>query len=106
MSIDAAMATTVSGLHASALAFRAAANNVVNIRSDGYLAEDVKITPQIAGGNASGSVLNARIVETDRPVDYAAEAVTMIEARITYTANAKIIGRLEEMSGMLLDILA
>jgi flagellar hook-associated protein FlgK len=90
MSIGNAMTAAVSGLHNAALVYRTAAHNVVNVQSEGFKAQEVR----------------DRVVETDRPADYALEAVTMISARMSYSANAHVISSLDRMSGALLDITA
>ncbi|MAF46939.1 MAG: hypothetical protein QGH73_10505 [Rhodospirillales bacterium] len=103
MSIGTAMTSAVSGLHNAALVYRTAAHNVVNARSEGFKAQEVRSETRVAG---AATVVRGRVAPTDRPADYALEAVTMISARISYTANAHVISSLDRMSGALLDITA
>jgi flagellar basal-body rod protein FlgC len=103
MSIGNALTTAVSGLNNAALTYRVAAHNVVNVRTEGFKAQEVRPETQVTG---TATVVHSRVVETDRPADYAREAITMIQARISYSANAQVITSLGELSGTLLDIKA
>ena len=101
MSIGNAMATAVSGLKNAALTYRTAAHNVVNVRTEGFKALEVRTETHVAG---AATVVRRHVVETERPADYAREAITMIQARISYSANAQVITSLGKLSGALLDI--
>lgn len=105
MTVSGALSTAISGLHANALQFRVAANNVVNANTPDYQAKEVRTFSQVAGdgqNNAVGGVTTS-IVEGGE-VDLATEFISMIQAKISYTANAKVIESSEEMIGALLDI--
>jgi len=101
LSVSGALSAAVSGLHASQLQFRIAANNVVNANTETYEAKEVRTFSQIAGENQAG--VSAAIVEGGN-VDLATEFVTMIQAKTSYSANAEVITTMDELIGSLLDI--
>jgi flagellar hook protein FlgE len=99
------LSTAVSGLQASSAQFRVAANNIVNANTPNYEAKQARMFSQAAGfdqGNASG--VTTAIVESGNEVDLASEFINLTQAKITYTANAKVINVAEELVGSLLDI--
>ncbi len=103
MSLTNALSAAVSGLHASSHQFRVAANNVVNANSEDFKPQEVRYFSQI--GNQSSGGVRTTTVETDS-VDLALEFITMTQAKITYSANAKVIATMEEIVGATLNITA
>jgi len=99
-----ALSTAVSGLNASAQQLRVAAHNIVNADTEGFQAQAVKNVAQVANGAGVG--VTTEIVSTNRDVDLARELVGVSLARVSYAANAKVIGSLEETLGTVLDISA
>ena len=100
MSMDTAIATAVSGLHANAERFRVAAFNVVNANTDGFKAHLATTVSEAPAG------VRTETTVSDAPVDLATEYVNMTVAQIGYDADAKVISSLERMNGALLDITA
>lgn len=109
MSLTGALSTAVSGLNASAVQFRIAANNIVNANTPNYQAKEVRTLSQIAGleqgnhGAAVGGVTTTIVDGAD--VNLASEFIDLTQAKISYTANAQVIATTEELVGSLLDVL-
>ncbi len=105
MSVSSALTTAVSGLNASAVQFKTAANNIVNAQTPNYEAKEVRTFSQAAGFDqgGTGSGVTTSIVEGGH-VDLASEFIMMTQAELSYSANAKVITVTEDLVGTLLDI--
>ncbi len=104
MSVSGVLSTAVSGLHASALQYRISANNVVNANTPNYEAKEVRTLSQAAGLDQTGTGGIVTSIVEGGDVDLAGEFINMIQAKISYTANAEVITTAEDMLGALLDI--
>jgi|TARA_B100000315_G_scaffold257123_1_gene304920 flagellar hook-associated protein FlgK len=104
LSISGVLSTAVTGLHASSVQFRTAANNIVNANTPNYEAKEVRTISQVAGsdqGNTGG--VTTTIIEGG-DVSLVSEYINMTQAKISYTATAEVIATSEELVGSLLDI--
>ncbi len=104
MSVSGTLGVAVSGLTANAVRFQVSASNVVNADSRGHTARDVATVSQVAGP-APGGVRAITFKKAEAEVEVAGEFVKMNQISAAYTANAKVISTVEEMTGALLDIL-
>ena len=104
MSVSDALSTAVSGLHASAVQFRTAATNIVNSNTPNYEAKEVRSISQVAGSDQAntGGVTTTIIEGGD--VNLVSEYIDITQAKISYTANVKVVATTEELVGSLLDI--
>ncbi len=104
MSVSGALSTAVNGLHASAVQFRTAATNIVNSNTPNYEAKEVRSISQVAGSDQDniGGVTTTIIEGGD--VNLVSEYIDITQAKISYTANVKVVATTEELVGSLLDI--
>lgn len=101
------MSTAVSSLLASSEKVQVSANNIANVNTDGYLAEDHD-NPHVAPPvNAPRPINagNAQITEIEPSnVNIGKEFMDMMTARAAYEANVEVIETAEEMAKTALDI--
>jgi len=104
LSVSGALSTAVSGIQASAVQFRTAANNIVNANTPNYEAKEVRTLSQVAGSDQghTGGVTTTIVDGGD--VSLVSEYINMTQAKLSYTANGKVIATTEELVGSLLDI--
>ncbi len=95
-------ATSLEGIRAAELRINAAARNIALGRSGRQPAESPAPSDLVQLSSA-GPVTGAT---TSSPVDYAAELVTIIEARIGLEANLKVTASQQQLDRSTLDLLA
>jgi flagellar hook protein FlgE len=95
------------GLQASAERFRAAANNIVNINTSNHQTKEVRTLSQVTGLEQANSISNPTTQTATRSdIDIASEFINLIQERLSYEANAKVINVADNLVGSLLDIKA
>jgi len=104
MSVNAPLATAISGLHANALRAGVAANNIVNQHTPGFKAGEVRTTSIVTAGSALGGV-RAQVFESG-DVEVAMEFSRLILAETAYRAAAATVRVAEEMARETVDIVA
>lgn len=106
--------SAVSGVNASALSVAVAANNIVNVSSQGYQRSEVVYqtlsTRQSGTTYTAGGVLASPRQLTDAQelssTDLGTEFVTLISAQTAYSASLKVLTAGDELSRSLLSIRA
>ncbi len=107
MAISNVLSTAVSGLALSARRTESAAQNIVNAGTPSYTAVRAAPVSLHTGSPLSGGAgVTAQLIASDEPVDITREIVTLIEAEITYKANAEAVRTAEELSEALIDTVA
>ncbi len=108
MKIAGALATAVSGLRFNAERASAAADNIANINTPNRKAANVTATTLVVkqggGSYAPGGVRTS--VRFGGEIDLTREFTRQIEAKIGYSANAKVIKAVDETLGRLIDLKA
>ncbi len=108
MSISSILSTAVSGLLAGSERVATSAQNVVNVNTDGYLAQDIR--ENSAAAVTVGKPIGAGMVQIDglepSNVDIGKEFMDMIVAKSAYEANAAVVRSTEEMLNEAVDIKA
>ncbi|MBC8338760.1 MAG: hypothetical protein H8E39_08730 [Alphaproteobacteria bacterium] len=106
MAIEQVLATAISGLQVSAKKAEVSATNIVNQNTVGYKVLDVHPITRTSGiGSGTGNSLAAQLFEGGA-VDVATEFTRLIEAEVSYKANARVIQTAEDLQRALLDITA
>ncbi|MHA1598092.1 MAG: flagellar basal body protein [Alphaproteobacteria bacterium] len=113
MSITGTLSAAISGLQAQSVRLNVAANNIANLRTEGYQAlrldTSTLTTQQTTGtGYAPGGVLVSvsPTIGEDAGVDLGREITNLILAEISYKANASLIRSAEELARTALDLKA
>ncbi len=105
MRISSALSSAVSGLAANAASVQAVAENVANANTPGYRAVRVRTSSVIAGGGSSaGGVQVTRVRQGD--VNLVREFSRLIQAEISYTANAQVVRTADDITHELIDVVA
>jgi flagellar basal-body rod protein FlgC len=105
MRISGALSSAVSGLAANAASVQAVAENVANANTPGYRAVEVRASSAIAGGGASpGGVKFTRVRQGE--VDLARQFTRLIQAEISYSANAQVVRTADNLARKLIDVVA
>ena len=103
--IDSLLNTAISGLKTASKRAEVAANNIVNVSTDGFNADRVQqssiVTDSSPGG---GSGVQAQIIAGNQPTDLASEIVNLIEAEVAYKASAATLRTAEDLADELVDI--
>lgn len=103
--IDSLLNTAISGLKTASKRAEVAANNIVNVNTDGFNADSVQqssiVTNSTPGG---GSGIQAQIIAGDQPTDLASEIVNLIEAEVAYKASAATLRTAQDLADELVDI--
>jgi flagellar hook-associated protein FlgK len=94
------MSIAGSGLNAAVAQLNATANNIANVNSPGYQAQQVNLVD-----NPTGGVTVDGTESTGQSVDLANEMVNMQKEKLFYGANAMVLRVSAQMSGTLLNIL-
>lgn len=106
MKIAGALATAVSGLRFNGEKASAAADNIANINTPNREAANIKasslVVKQVGGSYAPGGVRTS--VRYGGEIDLAREFTRLIDAKIGYSANAKVIKVVDETLGKLIDL--
>ncbi|KAF0245514.1 MAG: hypothetical protein FD180_1556 [Planctomycetota bacterium] len=92
--------SSISAVNASSLQIAAAAGNVANTTTPGYVSQRVDLATTFGGG-----VQAAGLTETGDP-DIAEDFVTFIEAGAAFKLNLKALKVQSEMLGYVLDLMA
>ncbi|MCR4378865.1 MAG: flagellar basal body protein [Rhodospirillales bacterium] len=106
--------SAVSGVNASALSVAVAANNIVNVSTQGYQRSEVVYqtlsTRQSGTSYNAGGVLASPRQLTDAQelssTDLGTEFVALISAQTAYSASLKVLAAGEELSRSILSIRA
>lgn len=107
MALTPILSTATSGLRAASVRANNAANNIVNINTDGFTASRVSQTSVRSGGNlAGGSGVEAQIIGSDLAPDLGQEILQLIEAENVYRANVRVLDTANALSRETLDILS
>jgi len=107
MALLSALRTSASGLQATSLRVNSAANNIVNINTDGYQATTVQQNTVRSGAYLGGdTAVMAQLIGTAQPPDLGQAFVRLIEADATYRANAKLFKTVSDISRDTLNTLA
>ena len=97
MSVADALSTAVSGPHASAVQFRTYAK-LCSQRSPHHL-----LGRRIGSDQTNTGGVTTTIIEGG-DVNLVSEYIDITQAKISYTANVKVVATTEELVGSLLDI--
>ncbi len=109
MRISSALSSAVSGLAANAAAVQAVAENVANANTPGYRAVEVRTSSVIAGGGgAAGSSAGGVRVTGVRQgeVNLARQFTRLIQAEISYAANAQMVRTADDLARKVIDVVA
>jgi len=105
MMIDSLLNTAISGLKTASKRAEVAANNIVNVNTDGFKADRVQQSSIVTNSTpAGGSGVQAQIISGNQPTDLATEIVNLIEAEVAYKASAATLRTAEELANELVDI--
>lgn len=105
--IDSLLNTAISGLKTASKRAEVAANNIVNINTDGFTADRVQQSSIVTNSNPSGgSGVQAQIINGNQPTDLANEIVKLIEAEVAYKASIETLRTAEDLADELIDIKA
>ncbi len=103
MQISSALSSAVSGLAANAAAVQAIAENVANVNTPGYRAVRVR-TSSVVAGSSAGGVQATRVREGE--VNLVRQFTRLIQAEISYTANAQVVRTADDITRKLIDVVA
>lgn len=103
MRISSALSSAVSGLAANAASVQAVAENVANVNTPGYRAVRVRASSVIAGGD-TGGVRVTRVRQGG--VDLARQFTQLIQAEISYTANAQVVRAVDDLARKVINVVA
>lgn len=108
MKIAGALATAVSGLRFNGERASAAADNIANINTPNRKAASIRasslVVKQVGGSYAPGGVRTS--VRYGGEIDLTREFTRLMESKIGYGANAKVIKAVDETLGRLIDLKA
>lgn len=105
MMIDSLLNTAISGLKTASKRAEVAANNIVNVTTDGFTADRVQQSSITTNSNpAGGSGVQAQIISSGEPTDLATEIVKLIEAEVAYKASIETLRTAEDIADEVLDI--
>jgi flagellar hook protein FlgE len=103
--IDSLLNTAISGLKTASKRAEVAANNIVNLSTDGFDADRVQQSSIVTDSTpAGGSGVQAQIIAGNQPTDLASEIVNLIEAEVAYKASAATLRTAEDLADELVDI--
>lgn len=103
--IDSLLNTAISGLKTASKRAEVAANNIVNVSTDGFNADRVQQSSIVTNSTpAGGSGVQAQIIAGSQPTDLASEIVNLIEAEVAYKASAATLRTAEDLADELVDI--
>lgn len=107
------MSAAVSGMQAQSVRANVAANNIANSSTKGYKPQQVRTstlaTKQVSENNYSPGGVQVNVSQASDSgagVDVALEMINLIQAEISYNANAQIIQRAEDMARRVVDLKA
>ena len=93
-----------SGLTAETKRLAVAAQNIANVDTAGYQAQQVDSVAREGGGvQAVIRPANSSRVDTTNSVDLVREVTSLTEAKAAYAANLAVLVAVDEMTGSLLD---
>ncbi len=106
MRISSALSSAVSGLAANAAAVQAVAVNVANANTPGYRAVRVRTSSVIVGaaGSSPGGVQVTRVRQGE--VSLVREFTRLIQAEISYSANAQVVRTADDLASKIIDVVA
>ena len=110
MSIEATLSAAVSSLDAQSRRVAVAADNVANVRTEGYRAADattVSRDPNRGGGVSVVIRRDTVIADHDAfpsTTDLARETVRLIQAETAYRASLKLVETAQDLTDSLLDV--
>lgn len=103
--VESLLNTAISGLRVAGQRAEVAANNIVNVSTEGFSASSVQQSTIVTNSNpAGGSGIEAQIINGSQPTDLATEIVNLIEAEVAYKASAETLRVAEDLSDELIDI--
>lgn len=103
--IDSLLNTAISGLKTASKRAEVAANNIVNVSTDGFNADRVQQSSIVTNSTpAGGTGVQAQIIAGSQPTDLASEIVNLIEAEVAYKASAATLRTAEDLADELVDI--
>lgn len=103
--IDSLLNTAISGLKTASKRAEVAANNIVNVNTDGFTADRVQQSSIVTNSTpAGGSGVQAQIISGNQPTDLATEIVKLIEAEVAYKASVETLRTAQELADELVDI--
>lgn len=105
MQISSALSSAVSGLAANAASVQAVAGNIANANTPGYRAVRVRTSSVVTGGGYSPGGVQVTSVRQGE-VDLAREFTRLIQAEISYTANAQVVRTADDLARKLIDVVA
>ncbi len=103
MQISSALSSAVSGMAANAAAVQAVAVNVANANTPGYRAVRVR-TSSVVVGSSAGGVQVTRVRQGE--VNLVREFTRLIQAEISYTANARVVRAASDLARKIIDVVA
>ena len=93
------VSANISAMNAAAYSFNVSANNVANLSTEGFQADEVvKVS-----GNSGPMVV---VKKTDRPPEIVDEMVNQMRQTYDFKANAKVIKMHDEMIGTMINTIA
>lgn len=110
MTLPGVLTATVSGLRTNTARVAAVADNVVNIRTTGYVPKTVRATSVVADGDLNGitnpgaGVRFAVFEEDGGAADLGNEHSRLIRARTAYGAGVAVLRTADELAGQTVDI--
>lgn len=110
MTVSSIFETAISGLNAAGRQAHVAANNIVNINTDGFTPSEVRQSTVYASpGRASGvqaEVFDTERTDAGREGSLVRDFITLIAAREAYAANIATIETADRLSRDSIDLLA
>lgn len=108
MALTSILSTSTAGLQAASLRVQSAADNIVNINTEGYRASRVSQSTLVSGssGVSAATSVNAQLIGSDQAPELATEVIRLIEAEVTYRANASVIRTTEDLARDTVDLIA
>ena len=105
MMIDSLLNTAISGLKSASKRAEVAANNIVNVNTDGFTADRVQQSSIVTNSTpAGGAGVQAQIISGNQPTDLATEIVKLIETEVAYKVSAETLRTAQELADELVDI--
>lgn len=106
MPISTVLSNATTGLRTEARRTEAAANNIANANTPGYLSQTGTNRPAYQTGHSGPGNVEAQVIAGKEPVSLVRETATLIKAKTAYAANGKLVQTAEELAERTLDILA
>lgn len=105
MAINSIFSSATSGLKAASLRAESAAGNIANLDTPGYEGTTVsQLTVTSGNGLNGGNAIDAQLRGSGAAPDLGTEIIRLIEADLTYRANAEVLRTASDISKETLNI--